>query len=96
MSNKVEIRPKEELESMHTGSLMSRRAALLKCEESYELSDQAGISPPEKNREFIEFKDTDEWKQAYKELKDILSTRENIPNKQERKAMRQAKAKARK
>ena len=81
---------------MHTGSLMTRRKALLKCEESFELSDQVGITPHKKDNDFIEFKDSDEWEQAYKELKGILSMRENMPNKQERKVMRQAKAKERK
>jgi len=96
VSNKVEIKSIKELESMHTGSLMTRRKALLKCEESYESSDQVGITPQKKKDDFIEFKDSKEWKQAYKELRDILSTRENIPNKQERKALRQAKAKSKK
>jgi hypothetical protein len=41
----------------------------------------------------LSIKNTVQWKQAYEDLKVILSTRENIPNKQERKALRQAKAK---
>ncbi len=73
---------------MHTGSLMSRRKALLKCEESFELSDQ--IEPS--NTDKIEFKNTVEWQQAYQDLKSVLDTRENLPNKQERKTIRQAKA----
>ena len=96
VSNKVEIKSIEELESMHTGSLMSRRNALLKCEESYELSDQFGISSHDKDAGVIEFKDSNNWKKAYKELRSILATREHIPNKEERKALRQAKAKSRK
>ena len=40
MASKVEVKTLEELEKMHTGSIMSRRAALLKCEESFEMSDQ--------------------------------------------------------
>ena len=88
MSSKVERKSLAELEEMHTGSLMSRRKALLKCEESFELSDQ--INPS--NSSEIEFKNTVEWRQAYQDLKSVLDTRENLPNKQERKAMRQAKA----
>lgn len=88
MSSRVERKSLAELEAMHTGSLMSRRKALLKCEESFELSDQ--IEPS--NSDTIEFKNTTEWQQAYQDLKSVLDTRENLPNKQERKAMRQAKA----
>ena len=88
MSSRVERKSLAELEAMHTGSLMSRRKALLKCEESFELSDQIEAS----NSGKIEFKNTTEWQQAYQDLKSVLDTRENLPNKQERKAMRQAKA----
>ncbi|MEH6826115.1 MAG: hypothetical protein V7629_19650 [Motiliproteus sp.] len=91
MSSTVEFKSIDELESMHTGSLMSRRKELLKCEESFELSDQ--IEP--RGTQEIEFKNTPEWKRAYSELKQVLSQRENVPNKQERKAIRQAAAKTR-
>ena len=86
MSCRVKRKSLADLEAMHTGSLMSRRKALLKCEESFELSDQ--IEPS--NSDKIEFKNTTEWKQAYQDLKSVLDTRENLPNKQERKAMRQS------
>ena len=86
MSSKVERKLLVEIEAMHTGSLMSRRKALLKCEESFELSDQIQRS----NSDKIEFKNTTEWQQAYKDLKSVLDTRENLSNKKERKAMRQA------
>lgn len=91
MANKVEPKTIEELEQMHTGSLMKRRAALLACEESFVVSDQYG--QPESSGKLIEFKDTPQWQQAYAELKLVLSTREHLPNKQERKALRQEKAK---
>lgn len=65
---------------MHTGTLLTRRNDLLTCDESIQLSDQL----EKKFFNVIEFKDTDLWKQAYKELKDILSNRENLPNKEER------------
>ena len=74
---------------MHTGSLMSRRKALLKCEESLELSGHYDSS----KHNNIEFKNTIQWQQAYSDVKEVLSTRENILNKQERKALRQEKAK---
>ncbi len=89
MSNLVERKTLSELEAMHTGTLMNRRKALLKCDETPELSRQN--KPPSTDK--IEFKNTAEWQQAYQELKAVLSTRENIPNKQQRKAIRQAKAK---
>ena len=81
---------------MHTGTLMNRRAALLKCEETWSHSDRVGYDakPNPTKTGFIQFKDTAEWQQAYSELKAVLDTRENIPNKKERKAMRQTKAKA--
>ena len=89
MSSMVERKSISELKGMHTRSLMSRRKALLKCEESFELSDQ--MEPT--NSDMIEFKNTSEWQQAYQELKSVLGTRENLPSKLERKAIRQAKAK---
>lgn len=95
MTCKIELKTVEELNRMHTGSLMSRRAALLKCEESFELSDRNRYKTKPKISEtgFIEFKGTTEWQQAYNELKSVLSTRENIPNKQECKEIRKEKAK---
>jgi len=95
MASKVEIKTLEELAEMHTGSLMSRRDALLKCEESFEVSDRNGyeIKPSSSVTGVIEFKNTPEWKKAYNELKIVLSKREHIPNKQERKEIRKAKAK---
>ena len=95
MVSRVEIKTIEELEKMHTGTLMSRRAALLKCEESIEASDHAVYEskPSASITAVIEFKDSAEWKKAYKQLKDVLATREHVPNKQARKKLRQLKAK---
>ncbi len=94
MASKVEIKTIEELEKMHTGTLMSRRAALLKCEESFEASDHSvyNVKPSASVTGFIEFKDTPEWQHAYNQLKEVLATREHVPNKQERKKLRQLKA----
>ncbi len=92
MPSKIELKNIEELESMHTGSLMSRRRSLLKCEESIELSDQDAPQNPG----MIEFKNTKEWQQAYKDLKLVLSERENIQSKKERKTIRQMAAKTKK
>lgn len=40
----------------------------------------------------IQFKDSAVWKQADSDLKEVLSRRENIPSKKERKEIRQARA----
>ena len=80
-----------ELEAMHTGSLMSRRQALLKCAETSTLTmqDKASLLIP------IQFKDTTVWQNAYRDLKSVLDQREHLLNKQQRKALRQARAKRR-
>jgi hypothetical protein len=95
MVSKVEIKTIEALEKMHTGTLMSRRVALLKCEESFVASDHGvyEAKPSASITGIIEYKDSREWKQAYKQLKDVLAAREHVPNKQERKKLRQLKAK---
>lgn len=79
---------------MHTGILMLRRLALLKCEESFEATDRVDHEekPIAKNTGFIEFKATSEWTKAYEELMSMLAIRENLPNKQEKKEIRQTKA----
>lgn len=92
---KIHIIPLTELEKMHTKALMSRRKALLTCEASFALSDRIGHEKPEPSDKlgYIEFKDTAEWQQAMQDVKAVLSNREHIPNKQESRAQRQAKAK---
>ncbi len=94
MASKVPMMTAKELESLHIGTLMSRRKALLKCEESFNPSDRVGgeTAPDPIQTGLIEYKDTEAWRAAYTELKAQLATRENMPNKAERKAMRQAKA----
>lgn len=94
MTSKVEIINLDILESMHTGTLMSRRLALLKCEESFELSDRFGheSKPNIEDTKTIEFKDSTEWQNAFNELKVVLAARENIMSKQELKVIRQQKA----
>ena len=80
MSSKVKIVPKSELEKLHTGSLLSRRNQLLACEESFMDSDRVGLEeePDPKRTGFVEFKNTDEWQGAYRDVKDILGTREHL------------------
>ena len=95
MTSKVKIVKLEELQNMHTGSLMARRAALLKCEESFESSDRVAYEdkPSDTTNDIIEFKESEAWKSAYAELKSVLATRENLPNKKQRKEIRQIKSK---
>lgn len=79
MPSKVKIISLKELEIIHTGSLMSRRKKLFSCEESLEKSDRHDREKepiPEKTG-YIEFKNSAAWKNAYKELKVALSTREH-------------------
>lgn len=79
----VKILSSEELKNMHTGSLMSRRKKLLACEESFEVSDgydKENESVAEE-KEYIEFKNSSAWKNAYKELKDVLAMREHYGKK---------------
>lgn len=90
MASKVKILKKEELQNLHTGSLMKRRKALLSCEESFQLSDRFGYEAEPNTEEtgYIEFKNTGAWSTAYRELKLVLSNRENWPSKKERKIER--------
>ena len=90
MASKVKIINKEELQKLHTGTLMKRRESLLACEESFNSSDRFGYedAPSPDLTGVIEFKDTETWEKAYSELKEVLSTREHWPNKTERKVER--------
>jgi hypothetical protein len=83
MPSNVKILSTEELKNMHTGSLMSRRKKLLACEESFEASDRYGNENESVAEEMgrIEFKNSSAWKNAYKELKDILAMREHYGKK---------------
>lgn len=97
MSKKVKVLPKQVLLEMHTGSLLARRKALLACNESFSKSDQSGYKnePNDKDTKIIEFKNTKVWSTAYLELKEILATREHVPNKREKREIRIKKAKHR-
>ena len=95
MSSRVKIVTKTELEKMHAGALTARRHRLLECEESFEDSDRYGYEPaPDTSvTGLIEFKDSDVWKEAYREMKEVLETREHWPGGEERKQKRLEKAK---
>ena len=80
MPSSVPIVSQTELDKLHTGSLLSRLKRLQQCEESFQLSDRSGeeLEPDPSITGLIEFKDTDAWRQAHSELKDILSRREHF------------------
>lgn len=68
--------PLIELEKLSTRQLLTRLKQLQQCEESLYLSDRNSDEITENNS--IEFKDTDKWKTAYQEVKQILASREHI------------------
>ena len=96
MTSVVKVISREELEKMHTGTLMRRRADLLACEESFQQSDRfsLGQEPNTNENSLIEFKNTRQWEEAYRDVKEILSTRENVPGGNERKAKRKVSKRA--
>lgn len=79
------------LEELSTKELLGRRKRLLACEESLELSDiyEWEFSP---GPDEIWFKESAEWKAAYREVKDVLSTREHVPGGEERRQARKVRA----
>ena len=90
MSSKVEIVSRENLEKLHTKSLLSRLKKLQKCEDEIEWPPYAHKEQLEnlEKSNFIEYKNTCLWRNAYQDLKDILSKREHILTAAERKKKR--------
>ncbi len=80
MPSKVTIKTRETLERLYTGSLLTRLKQLRACEESFELSDRFGYEaePDPGVTGFIEFKNTQQWNEAYRDLKKILGGREHV------------------
>ncbi|SNZ19383.1 hypothetical protein [Cohaesibacter gelatinilyticus] len=74
----VPILSKEDLEKLHTGSLLSRLQKLRALEESESSSDWLASELPSAE-EFVLFKETDAWRTAYDDLKSVLDAREHIP-----------------
>jgi hypothetical protein len=66
-----------ELEKLSTKQLLGRLQRLRQCEESLELSDRDAID----SSGCIEFKQSQEWIVAVRDIKQILSHREHIPSK---------------
>lgn len=67
------------LESMPTGSLLSRLRRLLACEESLAASDQLDQGLQQVTAGTIEFKKSTEWAKAHRDLKEVLALREHLP-----------------
>lgn len=65
-----------ELEAFSTKRLLARLRRLRQCEESFALSDR--LESDDKTEGKIEFNQTDEWRQAYQQIKRILANREHI------------------
>lgn len=72
--------PKEQLQELHTGSLLKRLELLRSLQGSFEESDWL---PEERDAVaavgLIAFKNTESWKSAFLDVKAILAERENIP-----------------
>jgi hypothetical protein len=68
----------DKLYEMHTGSLLSRLQALRECNETKNEGDD-GICYKD-----ITSKDQEEWKIAYRQIKEVLSGREHYEKKTRR------------
>ena len=83
----------EQMESLATGSLMTLRNKMLRCEEAPQFSDlQPGdvVDPA-----VIRFKSDPRWAVMYDSLKAILDQREHVPGGPEREQMRKQAPKRR-
>jgi len=74
----VEPKDLRSLEALETNALLARLNALRFLEESAALSDWSDeeLAP---YADLIVFKNTDEWRVAYAEVKSVLATREHVP-----------------
>lgn len=74
----VKMIPQDELHKLSTQRVLAYLRKLQKCEESPELSDwtEEEISQVDG----IIFKSSEEWKEQYNLVKEILSERENVGN----------------
>ncbi|ASP35492.1 hypothetical protein CHH27_21465 [Labrenzia sp. VG12] len=72
--------PPEDLEKLHTGSLLTRLQGLRSLHASFETSDW---SPEARDAVeaagLVAFKDTEIWQTAFQNLKQRLSRREHFP-----------------
>lgn len=94
MPRSLPILDRAALEAMPTGSFRSRLRKLLACEESREASDRPDETGDRAPSRVIEFKQSAEWTAAHRDLKAVLAKREHLPNAQERRDKRMARAAA--
>jgi len=73
--------PLIELEALSTKQLLARLRRLHECEESLALSDRDVAD----DLGGIEFKQSQEWIAAFQDVKQVLSRREHVPKKLEKK-----------
>jgi hypothetical protein len=73
----VEPIDKSALDGMPTGALLARLKRLRWCEELRAASDMTDAEI-EAVTGMILFKDTELWRAAYRDLKDVLATREHV------------------
>jgi hypothetical protein len=78
MPRRKDIRPMtvEQLAALHPGTLLGRLQQLRMCHDSIGACD---FSPHEIKPEFIQFKDTTEWKEAFLLVKEALTKHGHIP-----------------
>jgi hypothetical protein len=81
--------PLEEMKKLSTKQLLARLKRLHQCDESVSLSDYDSAID---TSEAILFKDTPEWKTAYEQVKEVLSSREHVPKGAELEKMRKKRA----
>ena len=81
----LERMSRSELEAMHTGSLLSRLQRLRRCVDSPSTSDftQDELNKIGSSAEIV-FRDTEEWRSAFDDVKAVLSAREHVPTKTRR------------
>lgn len=75
----VKVVSVDALREMHTGSLLSRLQALRECHETRSDGDDGWLDGI-----IIASKDSEEWKKAYRQVKEILSKRGHYEKKTRR------------
>lgn len=93
---KIPVLKIEELEKLNTKQLLSILKKLQSCENSFEETDltyDINLDPTKYSPNLIFYKETDSWKQAYIDVKNILKTREHIIKGLELKKLRLEKVK---
>lgn len=72
--------PREQLEELPTGALLARLKRLRWCEDSPDWSDLSEAEIASASH-LILFKTDPAWGAAFADLKEVLATRDHVPNK---------------